>query len=125
MKVTTLREKNTALASSLGLMEARTKARSPTTTLKDTVVTDGPTTAYSKETGRITKCMETVYSPGQMAELTKGRTSKIKKKGMVLLLGLMAASMSAHGLTASRMAWEPIPLQLASQNRVSGRKESV
>ena len=69
--------------------------------------------------------MEMVYSLGLMAELTKERTSRIKKKDTALLLGPMAVSTLAHGLTASRMVWEPIPQQLENQNRVSGGKESV
>lgn len=91
----------------------------------DSDVTDGPTIAYSKVTGRVIKCMEMVYSPGLMAELTRERTSRTKKRDTALLLGPMAVSMLAHGLTASRMVWEPIPQQLENQNRVSGGKESV
>lgn len=76
-------------------------------------------------TGKIIKCMETVYSLGLTAELTKEHTSMIKKKDTALLPGPMAVSTLAHGLTASRMVWEPIPQQLENQNRVSGEKESV
>ena len=61
------------------------------------VVIGGLTIAYSKGTGRIIKCMETVYSPGLMAELMKERTSRIKKKGTVLSLGPMAVSTLAPG----------------------------
>jgi hypothetical protein len=80
---------------------------------------------FSKGFGKITKCMEAVISAGQMAALTKERTSMTKRKVMVLLLGPMVANTSAHGLMVNKMAWEPTLLHRVSRNKASGKMESV
>lgn len=74
MKVIMLRVKSMEPVSSPGLTAVHTKAHSLTITLRDMAAIDGPMIVCSKETGKITKCMETVFSLGQMVVRTKEHT---------------------------------------------------
>ena len=61
------------------------------------VAINGPMIVFSKETGKITKCTETVFLLGQMADLTRGRILRIKRKVKVLLPGLTVVGTLVRG----------------------------
>lgn len=61
------------------------------------VAINGPMIACLKETGKITKCTETVFSLGQMADLTREPILRIKRRVKVLLPGLTVADTLVRG----------------------------
>jgi hypothetical protein len=58
---------------------------------------NGPMIACSKGTGKTTKCTETVFSLGQMADLTRELILMIKRRVKVLLPGLTVVGTLVRG----------------------------
>ncbi len=61
------------------------------------VAINGPMIVCSMETGKITKCTGTVFLLGQMADLTRERILRIKRRVKVLLPGLTVVGTLVRG----------------------------
>lgn len=73
----------------------------------DRATTYGLTDVSTSANGKQTKCMDTVYSPGPMANATKANIIKIKKRVTAFSTGPTEVSTRVAGRTVSSMAREP------------------
>ena len=72
--------------------------------------------------GTTTKWKVKVFSPGQMAEVTKVITTTIRKRDKVLSSGLMVENTWENGRIINRMELELTFLLAENQRKVSGKK---
>ena len=70
------------------------------------VLIHGLTVEFTTETGNRIRCMEKVFSLGQMDGNTKASTTMTRSKDMAYSIGLMEGNTTDTGCTESKKAWE-------------------
>ena len=85
--------------------------------------THGPTVEFTMATGNKIRCMEKVFSLGQMGENTKASITMIRNKDMEYSIGLMEGNMTDTGCTESKKAWASTSMPKEKASTADGSME--
>lgn len=82
--------------------------------------TNGQMVECSMDNGKIIKCMEEGFLPGQIAEDMRVIILKIKNKVKEHFIGLTAGNILDNGLMVNNMEEEPLLLSMDKQGKENG-----
>ena len=89
------------------------------------VLIHGLTVEFTTETGNRIRCMEKVFSLGQMDGNTKASITMTRSKDMAYSIGLMEGNMTDTGCTESKKAWAFTSTQKEKCGTVDGKTVSA
>jgi len=119
-----LKEKNTDMVNSLGLITVLMKVPLLRTILKEKVGINGPMDVSMKALGKTTKWKAEAFSNGLIRENMKENMSMIRKKERVFSIGPMVACTMVNGRMENNMAVVSTPTIKDQLEKENGSKEN-